>query len=138
MNKINLNIILLILGIAAVISAFFVFKESLPKTISGVIIGLGGGIISLSISNLFNINIENKYPEQANKIKIENNDERNNMIRTKAKAKSGDVVQWLVIAIAYITILISSPLWLTLIIVAVFLFKNILEIYLISKYQKNM
>jgi len=39
---------------------------------------------------------------------------------------------------AYITIIISTPLWVTLVVVAVFLAYNIIAIYLMNKYQKEM
>ena len=60
------------------------------------------------------------------------------MIRNKAKAKVGDITQWLIMGIAYITIVIDAPLWVTLVVVGVFLLKNALEVYFMNKFQKEL
>lgn len=60
------------------------------------------------------------------------------MIRNKAKAKVGDIIQWLIMGIAYITIVIDAPLWVTLVVVGVFLLKNVLEVYFMNKFQKEL
>ena len=69
---------------------------------------------------------------------IEFSDERNTMIRNKAKAKVGDIIQWLIMGIAYITIVIDAPLWVTLVVIGVFLLKNELEVYFMNKFQKEL
>lgn len=60
------------------------------------------------------------------------------MIRNKAKAKVGDIIQWLIMGIAYITIVIDAPLWVTLVVVGVFLLKNVLEVYFMNRFQKEL
>jgi len=40
--------------------------------------------------------------------------------------------------IVYITIIISAPLWVTLVVVAVFLAYTIIAMYFMNKYQKEM
>ena len=44
-------------------------------------------------------------------LKIELQDERNILIRQKAKAKSADIIQWLMMIIAYFAIFANAPLW---------------------------
>lgn len=108
------------------------------KTISGVVIGVGAGLFGMGISNLLMRRMERNNPEIEKMKIIEENDERNTMIRHRAKAKSGDITQWLIMAIAYITILISAPLWVTLAVVAVFCAYHIIALYYMGKYQKEM
>lgn len=60
------------------------------------------------------------------------------MIRYKAKAKVGDIIQWLIMGIEYITIVIDAPLWVTLVVGGVFLLKNALEVYFMNKFQKEL
>ena len=92
----------------------------------------------MSVSNLYMKRLEKTDPEIMKQNEIEYADERNTMIRNKAKAKVGDIIQWFIMGIAYVTILIGTSLWVTLTVVGVFLLKYLLEIYLTSKYQKEM
>lgn len=88
--------------------------------------------------NLYIARYDKKHPDETKRKIIENNDERNTVIRNKAKAKAGDITQWLLIALAYLSILADSPIWVTLVIVVVFLMYSFLFIFYMSKYQKEM
>lgn len=138
MNKKVINIIQLILGISLSIFGGIFLKGEAVKNISGICIGIGAGLFGMSISNLWLINFNKKHPEELKQSQIEFSDERNTMIRNKAKAKAADIIQWFIIGIAYITIMINTPLWVTLTIVGVFLLKYILELYFMNKYQKEL
>jgi dolichol kinase len=129
--------VMLIIGVCCVLASLF-FHDNEVKAISGILIGVGAGFVGLSISNLLMKHIESKNPELEKQIQIDYNDERNTMIRDRAKAKAGDITQWLIMGIAYITILISAPLWVTLTVVLVFLAYNLICLYLMNKYQKEM
>ncbi len=130
-------VVMLIFGICCIVASFF-FNNEEVKPIAGILIGLGSGFIGLSISNLVMKHIERKDPQLAIHAQIDYYDERNTIIRNRAKAKAGDITQWLIMAIVYITIFISAPLWATLAVVVVFLIYNFIGLYLISKYQKEM
>lgn len=69
---------------------------------------------------------------------VEANDERNVAIRRRAQAVSGEVLQWAVMAAAWVSIGLGAPLWVTLAAVGVFLAKSILEIALMVRYQRQM
>lgn len=127
----------LFLGICLVIASFF-FNGEEVKAIGGVLIGTGSGFVGLSISFIIGKHIQRKNPELEKQTRIENNDERNIFIRYRAKAKAGDITQWFIMGICYITILISAPVWVSLSVVGVFLIYNILSMYLMIKYQKEM
>lgn len=137
LKKKSFYIITLILGIA-LIGVSFLFKGEDLKTISGLAIGIGSGLFGMSIANIIMKNLEQKDPEGMKQKEIEFKDERNTIIRYRAKAKAADIIQWFIMGIAYLTIIISAPLWVTLTTICVFLLYNILSIYLMNKFQKEM
>ena len=59
-------------------------------------------------------------------------------IRRRAKALAGDVLQWAVMAAAWVSIGFGAPLWVTLAAVVVFVLKSVLEVYLVVRYQREM
>lgn len=63
---------------------------------------------------------------------IEAKDERNVAIRRRAQAVSGEVLQWAVMAAAWLAIGLGAPLWVTLAAVGVFLAKSVLELCLMG------
>jgi len=127
----------LIAGICSIIASLF-FRSEEVKLISGLLIGIGAGLSGMSVANLVVKHLERKNPELEKQAEIEYKDERNTMIRNRAKAKAGNITQWLIMGIAYITIIVSTPLWVTLTVIAVFLIYNMIVIYLMNKYQKEM
>jgi hypothetical protein len=132
-------IITLLIGVLLIGTALCLrLYPNIPKSVGGVCIGVGAGLFGMSISNLYMKRLEEKEPEIMKKKEIEYSDERNTAIRNRAKAKAGDITQWFIMGIAYVTILINTSMWVTLVVVGVFLLKNILEIYFMNKYQKEM
>jgi hypothetical protein len=136
-NKV-INIGLLMFGIVLFIFGGVFLKGYEVKSISGICIGIGASLFGMSVSNLWMINFNKKHPDELKQSEIEFSDERNTMIRNKAKAKVADIIQWFIMGIAYITILISASLWVTLTVVGVFLLKYVLELYFMNKYQKEL
>ena len=92
----------------------------------------------MSFSNLLSFRYFKKHPDKLKETNIEFKDERNIMIRNMAKAKVADIIQWFIIGLAYLSILLGEPLWVTLIIIGVFLLKFIMEVYLMSVYQRKL
>jgi len=137
LKKTSFYVICLIIGLC-LFAISFILKDSDFSKIAGIFIGVGAGLIGMSIANLYMKRIEKKDPNSTKQNEIDYRDERNTMIRDKAKAKAGDIIQWFIIGIAYILIIIDAPLWTILVTVAVFLLYNILGIYYMSKYQKEM
>lgn len=139
-------IITLVLGIALVGACLICRLDDMRrflsyqqlKSLSGVLLGIGAGLVGMSISNLIMVNIQRKNPKIRHQNEIEYNDERNISIRNQAKAKSADIIQWFIMGIAYLSILIGSPVWITLIIVGVFTLYHILCAYYMIKYQNEM
>lgn len=139
LRKKSFYIITLLVGVILLGAAlYFRMFPEFPKSIGGVCIGVGAGLFGMSVSNLYMKRLEKTDPEIVKQNEIEYADERNTMIRNKAKAKVGDIIQWFIMGIAYVTILIGTSLWVTLTVVGVFLLKYLLEIYFTSKYQNEM
>ena len=105
---------------------------------SGILLGTGAGVIGASISKLYFINLEKKNPEIIKENEIELQDERNVIIRQKAKAKSADITQWLIMLVAYLEIFVNAPLWIILLTVGIFVLYNIIQIYYINKFNQEM
>lgn len=137
LKKKSFYIITLILGVVSLLLSF-ILKENITKSVEGVLIGVGAGLFGMSISCLYMKYIEEKNPAEMKQNEIEFNDERSVIIRNKAKAKAGDIIHWCVIGVAYLFILIDAPLWMTLVTVGVFALYDILSIYFMNKYQKEM
>jgi len=128
---------LLIAGLA-LIGLSFLFLTEAQKAIQGIMLGIGTGLMGMSISNLGIIRQMEKNPELAKQADIESKDERNIMISAKAKAASADITRWFIIALAFVMILIDAPLWTTLCVISVFLLYHVLALVFMVRYQKEM
>ena len=105
---------------------------------SGILLGTGAGVIGASIAKLYTINLEKKNPDMIKENEIELQDERNVIILQRAKANSADITQWLIMLIAYLEIFVNAPLWIILLTVGIFVLYNIIQIYYINKFNKEM
>ena len=106
--------------------------------LGGMLCGIGSGLLAMSGSTLLNLRHEAKHPEMARRHDIELRDERNVAIRNRAKAVSGEALQWAVLAAAWLSIGLDAPLWVTLAATAVFVAKSVLELYLMIRYEREM
>ena len=105
---------------------------------SGILLGTGAGVFGANIAKLYFISLEKKNPDMIKENEIELQDERNVLIRQRAKAKSADITQWLIMVIAYLEIFVNAPLWIILLTVGIFVLYNIIQIYYINKFNKEM
>ncbi len=126
-----------IFGIALIVSAI-VLDGKVTDAVDGRLMGVGAGLTSLGISMWWFFHWEKKDPAKWKQYEIESNDERNIIIKFRAKAIAGDVLQWTVMAAAWVAIFLDAPMWLILSAVGIFLFKTILEMCLMARYQKEM
>jgi len=130
-------VIALVLGLIMVALSFLFFNEE-QKVLSGILVGVGAGLFGMGTANLIMKRYEKKNPSVARQSQIELSDERNVMIRAKARAASANIVQWFIIALAYVMIIIDAPLWATLCAVGVYMLYHILSFVYMSRYQKQM
>lgn len=112
--------------------------KSLPNKAAGILVGLGSVSFAMGMTNFLMGRYEERNPGQAKQNEIEERDERNAAIRYRAQAGAGTVLQWVVMGIAWITILADGPLWVTLIMVGAFGAKAVLEFCLMEYYRRRM
>lgn len=137
LKKKTVYIVIILTGMV-LIALSFLFRAEDVKTLSGVLIGIGSALLGSGIAKLWMKNYEEKNPDIAKENDIEFKDERNTLIRYRAKAKAGDIIQWFIMGIAYLLIIIDAPLWVILVTVGIFLLYNVLGIFYMGKYQKEM
>lgn len=141
MNKKNTqNIVLLAMGILLVVSGFLIihFVNRDIKTISGVMIGIGAGLAGMSIAKILTCNYFSKNPAKAELEQIELADERNIIIRDRAKAKAGQVTRYALIIAAFFCILMDVPLWIVYVFIGIYLSDYLLSFLFIQQLQKEM
>ncbi len=130
--------LLLIAGLCLVGAALVLQKHGVPDKIGGMLMGLGSGMFTASAATLLTLRQERKNPAAARQNEISLKDERNIAMRNRAKALAGDVLQWAVLAAAWVAIGLGASLWIVLLAVGVFVAKSLLELYLLLQYQKTM
>lgn len=123
-------------GLCLVLAALIL--RDIPDSVGGALVGSGSGLAAMGLAQLLTLRACQKDPAQARKKEIEVHDERNVAIRRRAKALSGDALQWAVIAAAWVSIGFGAPLWVTMAAVVVFVLKSVLEVCLIVRYQREM
>lgn len=95
-------------------------------------------IFPLCINRLYRLSYEKEFPELIRQEKIEFQDERNTQIRLLAKAKTSDIIRWLLLVLGGLAYAAGSALWLTLSVIGIFLLSYILEWYFSNKYKNKM
>lgn len=119
-------------------AASLILGETIPNSVGGTLMGSGSGMAAIGLTQLLMLHLDTKDPAQARKKEIEETDERNVAIRRRAKALSGDALQWAVIVAAWVSLGIDAPLWVTLAAIGTFVMKSALEVYLVVRYQREM
>ena len=119
-------------------AASLILWEAIPNSLGGALMGSGSGMAAIGLTRLLMLRLETKDPAQARRKEIEVNDERNVAIRRRAKALSGDMLQWAVIVAAWVSLGFDAPLWVTVVAILTFVSKSVLEVYLVVRYQREM
>ena len=130
----------LALGVLGAVLAMLslILEGRISDPVGGMLMGTGSGLFAFGFCQWRMRRWEEKDPERMHQATVEANDERNVAIRRRAQAVSGEVLQWAVMAAAWVSIGLGAPLWVTLAAVGVFLAKSILEIALMVRYQRQM
>lgn len=126
----------LLTGLLLAVCGFIL--QGLPKQVSAALVGIGSGLFGLSLSSLITNYMERKNPALKKQNEIELKDERNIMIRQQAQAKAGTFLHWLVLAFAWVLILLDFPLCLILLSIGIYLAYYIFYFFCLSKYGKEM
>ena len=125
-------------GIAFALAARFFLQGALSQSQAGAMIGVGAGLFGYGVGKGCVALWGEKHPDLMRQSEIEEKDERNRLIRSRAQAVSGEILHWLLMAAAWACIFLDAPFWLTLLLVGVFLLKTMLDFVLIAYYQKRM
>ena len=128
---------LLACGVALMVLSL-VLEGPVSDSIGGMFMGAGCGLMGFGGSQVLMRHREKRDPAVMRQTEIEAKDERNVAIRRRAQAVSGEVLQWAVMAAAWLAIGLGAPLWVTLAAVGVFLAKSVLELCLMARYQREM
>jgi len=136
--KTRLYLVIGVLGIALALAAKFLLKDWFSDFQSGAMIGVGAGLFGFG-SAKWGVGLwGEKNPDLMKINEIEEKDERNQLIRSKAQAISGEILHWLLMAGAWVCIFFDAPLWIVLTLVGAFLLKTILDFILMAYYQHKM
>ncbi len=133
----KIYLILAVIGVLLAAAALL-FRDALADSQMGAALGVGAGLFGFGLAKFFTERYEEKNPELFKLKAIEEKDERNQMIRSRSQAISGEIIHWLLMAGAWIAVALDAPLWITLTFVGVFLLKTALDIVFMAYYQKRM
>lgn len=137
-RKKTLYLSLMAAGVILLLGALAAWRLSAPDKLGGMLTGVGSGLLAMGAANWGFARRAEKDPVQMRRDEIAANDERTVSIRRRAQAVSGEVLQWGVMAAAWLSIGFGAPLWITLAAVGVFLGKSLLELCLMVRYQREM
>lgn len=136
-GKKTLYIAFIVIGLCFAAAALILW-DAISSSLGGALMGSGSGMAAIGLTQLLMLCLDTKDPAQARRKEIEVNDERNVASRRRAKALSGDVLQWAVIAAAWVSLGFDAPLWVTVVAILTFVSKSVLEVYLVARYQREM
>ena len=138
-KKPGMYLVIGMIGIALALTAkFLILQDYLSDTQSGALIGIGAGLFGYGIAKWYIGLWAIKNPDLMKLNEIEEKDERNQLIRNKAQAISGEILHWLLMAGAWMCIIFNASIWIVLILVGAFLLKTIMDFILMAYYQHKM
>ena len=108
-----------------------------PEQSDLLLVWAGAALLGASAGVLRRLGRMAGDPSYRRKLKAES-DERYQAIRDRAKAVSGEALQWAVLAAAWLSIGLDAPLWVPLAATGVYVAKSILELYLMVRYEREM
>lgn len=119
-------------------AAVYLMRNNVSSRCITALMGLAAGMIGIGVSQSLSLGMEAIDPSLRRRNKIEHQDERNTAIRNRAKALSGDILQWAVIGAAWLCFGLGGPAWILLLALASLIVKCLLELWLTARYQKKM
>lgn len=137
------NYIMTVLGIVLVLlGLYFIKSVDNPKefllALPYVCIGVGCGVFGYGMGNLISDKAIQNYPDIKRQIEIEEKDERNIAISSRAKAKAYDIMTFVFGALMVSFALMGVDMIPILLFVFTYLFIQGYAIYYRCKYEKEM
>jgi ABC-type multidrug transport system fused ATPase/permease subunit len=112
--------------------------DGILKTLPYICVGIGSGILGGNLGTAFKNKAMLKNPQAARQMEIEQKDERNQAISNKAKARVYDLMIFVYAAIILAFALMQVDIYVTLTLVAIYLFLIFANVYYFTKYNKQM
>jgi len=137
-NKSVLYYALLFIGIGLFCVGGFILKAPELNSISGIFIGIGAGLLGMSLERIIQFRIEDKNPAYKRKVNIESKDERTVTIKSKAKAKAFDAMGIIFGILMLIYVLIEANSLIIYLVVVAYLLVYAIYIVYMDKYSKEM
>ena len=142
-NSISRYVLMAVIGfivfaVGLAFSIFFPNANGAFKTLPYICIGLGAGLFGGNIGTAIKNRALLNNPNVKRQMIIEQNDERNQSLLNKSKARVYDLMMYLFAAIILVFLLLQVKTFVTLTLTAVYLFFIFANIYYINKYNKKM
>lgn len=108
------------------------------KTLPYICVGLGSGIFGGSIGTALKNRTMLKDPQAAKYVEIEQKDERNQAVNNRSKARVYDLMIYVYAAVILSFALMQVNMYVTLVLVVIYLFFIFANVYYLNKYNKEM
>ena len=109
--KKKLYVILLAVSLGFVAVAFLLRNAGLPYRVNAALSGMATTLSCVSLPRLLSLWSESTSPSEARRNRIEASDERNAALRNRAGALSGNLLQWSLLALLWLSVGLNAPLW---------------------------
>lgn len=142
-NKVGLYVFLTAIGFVIFVAGLALIKllpeaDGILKTLPYLCVGVGAGIFGGNLGTATRNKVLLKNPETAKQIAVEQKDERNQTISNMAKARAYDLMIYVYAAVLLAFALMQIDMYVTLTLVAVYLFFVLTNVYYLTKYNKEM
>lgn len=132
----------LLIGVCLILGSLLMYSLSIEgeflSRINSLLLALGCGCLGGSLGGFYQIKKLERNPKMIELFEISAEDERNKMIRYMANSKAGDITNWMLLVIAYISIIMGLPVWISILLISVFVLKYVLWFFYIKKYNDCM
>ena len=136
--KKKLYTFLLATSLCLVGAAFLLRNSGLPYRVNAALFGMATTLSCIGAPRLLALWSEAASPSEARRNRIESVDERNTALRNRSKALSGDLLQWSLLGLFWLSVGLDAPLWVTAAAGVLFAAKGVLEAVLLSRFQREM
>ena len=142
-HKVGRYIVLAIVGLIILVGGLVLTKlfpeaNGIFKTLPFLCVGVGAGVFGGNIGTAIKNRTLRTNPQAAKQAEIEEKDERNRIIRDRAKSKAYDLMIFIYAAILLAFALIQVDIYIILALGAVYLFFVFSNVYYLSKYYQEM
>lgn len=112
--------------------------DGILKVLPYICVGVGAGVFGGNLGTAIINNTIMKNPKMAKHVEIEEKDERNEVIRNKAKARAYDLMVFVYSAMLLAFALMQVNMYVILMLVIMYLFIIFTNVYYRTKYHKEM